>query len=231
MTCMDSRRRCLRALALAPGLGLAAAARAALTEGDAAQAVRAALERGAQVAVAQLGRSGGFLDNPAVRIALPGPLEELARIARLTGQQRRVDELVVSMNRAAEAAVPAGRTVLVQAVRSMSVEDARRILTGGDQSVTQFFSGKTRDPLTRAFLPIVGQSMQKVAVVEKLNALGGKAASMGLVGADAASLQSYVTGRTIDGVYRVIGEEERRIRQDPVGTGSALLARVFGTLR
>lgn len=220
-------------LALGGILGLASAGRAAgpLTEGDAAQGVRAALERGAASAVSMLGRTGGFLDNPKVRIGLPGPWQDLARIARLTGQQAKVDELVVAMNRAAEAAVPEGRTVLMNAVRSMSVEDARRILTGGDQSVTEFFSGKTRMPLTQAFTPIVGRSMQKVALAQKADALAGRAAATGLVRKEDMDLQRYVTERTLDGLYRMIGEEERRIRQDPVGTGSAILSKVFGSLR
>ena len=120
---------------------------AGLTEGDAALGVRAALERGANVAVALLGRQGGFLDNPKVRIPLPGFLDDAAKLLRFTGQQQRVDELVTAMNRAAEAAVPQARTLLVNAVKAMSVEDARKILTEGDDSVTRFFVSKTRAPL------------------------------------------------------------------------------------
>ena len=116
---------------------------AGLTEGDAALGVRAALERGANVAVALLGRQGGFLDNPKVRIPLPGFLDDAAKLLRFTGQQQRVDELVTAMNRAAEAAVPQARTLLVNAVKAMSVEDARKILTEGDDSVTRFFVSKT----------------------------------------------------------------------------------------
>ena len=226
------RRHCLKVLAsLGLPLGFTAASQAAFSEGDAAQAVRAALERGAGSALQLLGRSGGFLDNPAVRIPLPPVLKEAARLARITGQQARVDELVVAMNRAAEAAVPEGRAVLTQAVRSMSIEDARNILSGGDQSVTRFFSDKTRAPLSQAFTPIVARSMQKVSLAEKFEALAGRAVSTGLVRREDANLKGWVTDRTLDGLYRMIGEEERRIRQDPVGTGSALLSRVFGSLR
>lgn len=232
-----ARRLCLRwsrsglVLGCFPAIAFTTRAAGPLTEGDAAQGVRAALERGALAAVAQLGRGGGFLDNPQVRIALPGPWQDLARIARLTGQQARVDELVVAMNRAAEAAVPQGRTVLMNAVRAMSVEDARSILTGGDQSVTQFFTAKTRAPLAQAFRPIVARSMQQVALAQKAEALASRAAATGLVKRDDLDLQTHVTERTLDGLFRMIGEEERRIRRDPVGTGSAVLSRVFGSLR
>jgi len=128
---------------------------AGLTESDAALGVRAALERGAVAAVGLLGRSGGFLDNPKVRIQLPGYLNEAAKVLKYTGQQRRVDDLVTAMNRAAEAAVPEAKVLLVNAVKSMSVEDGRQILTGGDDAATRFFAAKTRAPLGVKFLPIV----------------------------------------------------------------------------
>jgi len=204
---------------------------AGLTESDAASGIRAALERGAAAAVQLLGRPDGFLGNPKVRIPLPGFLEEAAKLLRFTGQQHRVDELVTAMNRAAEAAVPEAKTLLVNAVRSMSVEDGRRILTGGDDAATRFFADKTRAPLTTRFLPIVTKATQKVALAEKYNAVVGKASGLGLVRKEDANLQQYVTGKSLDGLYLIIGEEERKIRSDPVGTGSAILKKVFGSLR
>ncbi|HUG23035.1 DUF4197 domain-containing protein, partial [Piscinibacter sp.] len=119
----------------------------ALTETDAARGIRSALERGAEQAVRLLGRRDGFLGNPQVRIPLPGVLNDAAGWLRATGQGQRVDELVTAMNRAAEAAVPQARRLLVHAVKSMSVDDARRILTGGDDAATRFFAAKTRAPL------------------------------------------------------------------------------------
>jgi len=217
----------LPAVACMPGLAWAAA----VTEYDAASGIRAALERGASAAVQLLGRPDGFLGNPKVRIPLPGFLEEAAKLLRFTGQQHRVDELVTAMNRAAEAAVPEARTLLVNAVRSMSVDDGRRILTGGDDAATRFFADKTRAPLTTRFLPIVTKATQKVALAEKYNAVVGKASGLGLVRKEDANLQQYVTGKSLDGLYLIIGEEERKIRNDPVGTGSAILKKVFGSLR
>jgi len=206
-------------------------ASAAVTESEAASGIRAALERGASAAVQQLGRTDGFLGNPKIRIPLPGFLNDAAKLLKLTGQQHRVDELVTAMNRAAEAAVPEARTLLVNAVRSMSVEDGRRILTGGDDAATRFFAEKTRTPLTARFLPIVTKATDRVALADKYNALAGKAAGVGLLSAKDANLQQYVTGKALDGLYLTIGEEERKIRSDPVGTGSAILKKVFGSIR
>lgn len=229
------RRRFTTALICSTGLwgaGAAPAARAAgLSEADASLGVRAALERGANAAVALLGRPGGFLDNPKVRIPLPGFLKEAAKLAKFTGQQKRVDELVTAMNRAAEAAVPEAKELLVNAVKAMSVDDARKIVTGGDNSVTQFFASKTRTSLAAKFLPIVTQATEKVALADKYNALAGKAASTGLVKKEDANIQQYVTGKALDGLYLMIGEEERKIRKDPIGTGSAILQKVFGALK
>jgi HEAT repeat protein len=208
----------------------AGAARAA-SETDSALAIRTALERGAVAAVDLLGRTDGFLGNPKVRIPLPGVLEDAAGMLRALGQQRRVDELVTAMNRAAEAAVPEARQLLVSTVKALSVEDAVRIVSGGDDAATKFFAGKTREPLTERFLPIVGRATEKVKLAAKYDAVAGRAAKLGLVKADDADLKRYVTGRALDGLYLMIGEEERKIRRDPVGTGSAILKKVFGGLR
>jgi len=204
---------------------------AGITESDAALGMRAALERGAASAVALLGKSGGFLDNPKVRIPLPGFLNEAAKVLKFTGQQKRIDELVTAMNRAAEAAVPQAKVLLVGAVKAMSVEDGKQILTGGDNSVTNFFAGKTRAPLSVTFLPIVTKATEKVALADKYNAVAGKASGLGLLKKDDANIQQYVTGKALDGLYLMIGEEERKIRKDPVGTGSAILQKVFGSLK
>jgi len=199
--------------------------------GDAALGVRTALERGVVSAVGLLGKSGGFLENPKVRIPLPGFLNEVAKLAKFTGQQRRVDELIVAMNRAAEAAVPEAKAMLLNAVKTISVQDGRQILTGGDNAVTDYFARKTREPLSAKFLPIVTKATEKVSLADKYNALAGKAASTGLLSQDDANIQRYITGKALDGLYLMIGEEERKIRQDPIGTGSAILRKVFGSLK
>jgi len=201
---------------------------AQLSNADAASGVKAALARGAEVAVDLLGRTDGFLGNPQVRIGLPGQLEDAAKLMRRFGQGQRIDELVTTINRAAETAVPMGKDLLVGAVQSMSVQDAKNILTGGDTAVTQFFASKTRAPLGERFLPVVTQATDKVGLAQQYNAFAGKAAGFGLLKPEDANLQQYVTGKTLDGLYFMIGEEERKIRKAPVGTGSALLQKVFG---
>jgi hypothetical protein len=217
-------------LACAPLLLLRPAWALNLTEGDANTGIRTALERGANAAVALLGRPDGFLGNPLVRIELPGYLKDAAKLLRATGQGARLDELVTAMNRAAEAAVPAARPLLAKAVKDMSVEDGLKILRGGDDSVTTFFADKTREPLGRQFLPIVTRATERVALADKYNAVAKKASGFGLVRSEDANIQQYVTGKALDGLYRIIGEEEKKIRRDPVGTGSAILKKVFGAL-
>jgi len=198
------------------------------SDADAATGVRSALERGAVAAVGLLGRPDGFLGNPKVRIPLPGFLNDAAKLLKFTGQQHRVDELVTAMNRAAEAAVPEAKALLVAAVKNMGVGDARRIVSGGDDSVTRFFAEKTRVPLGERFLPIVKKQTERVDLASRFNAVAGKASGLGLVKDDDANIERYVTRKALDGLYLMIGEEEKKIRSDPVGTGSALLARVFG---
>ena len=202
-----------------------------LSSADAAAGVRAALEQGATVAVRVLGQPDGFLGNPQVRIPLPGFLEEGQQVLRTLGQGRRLDELSVAINRAAELAVPMGRDVLIQAVRSMTLDDARQVLTGGETSVTDFFSQRTREPLTARFLPLVTQATQSVDLASKYNDVASRASRYGLVKPQDANVEQFVTAKTLDGLYRIIGDEERKIRRDPVGSGSQILQRVFGALR
>jgi hypothetical protein len=202
-----------------------------LTNTEASQGLKAALERGAMAAVGLLGKPGGFLDNPKVRIPLPGFLADASKFLRAMGRGQQIDELEVSMNRAAEAAVPLARDLLANAVKTMSVSDAKKILTGGDTSVTDFFADKTRVPLAGRFLPVVTRATEKVGLAEKYNRVAGKAAGMGLVKKDDAAIEPYVTRKSLDGLYAMIGEEEKKIRQDPAGSGSAILRKVFGSIK
>ena len=202
-----------------------------VTNAEAATGLKTALEKGATAAVALLGKPDGFLGNPKVRIPLPGYLEDASRMLKNFGQGKRIDELVTAINRAAEAAVPMGKDLLVSAVRNMNVNDAKKILTGGENSVTQFFADKTREPLGVRFLPIVTQTTQKVGLANQYNQFAAKAAGFGLVKKEDANIEQYVTGKSLDGLYTLIGEEEKKIRQDPIGTGSAIVGKVFGALK
>ncbi|MBE7940947.1 MULTISPECIES: DUF4197 domain-containing protein [Ramlibacter] len=202
-----------------------------ISNAEAGQGLKAALEQGATVAVSLLGKPGGFLDNPQVHIPLPGFLGDAARLLKTLGQGRQIEELEVAMNRAAEAAVPLAKDLLVGAARSLSVSDARKIITGGPTSVTSYFAEKTREPLGTRFLPVVTASTRKVGLAEKYNRVAGKAAGLGLVAKEDMTIEQYVTRKSLDGLYFMIGEEEKKIRQDPAGEGSAILRKVFGALK
>lgn len=202
-----------------------------LTNAEASSGVKAALTQGAEAAVGLLGKPDGFLSNPQVRIPLPGQLADAAKLLKRFGMGQRVEQLETTLNRAAEAAVPEGKVVLLQAVQNMTVADAKGILSGGDTTVTQFFASKTRAPLAERFLPIVTRETDQLGLTQQYNQLAGKAAGLGLVKAEDANLAQYVTGKTLDGLFTTIGEQERALRRDPVGAGSALLQKVFGALQ
>ncbi|MFW9616785.1 DUF4197 domain-containing protein [Aquabacterium sp.] len=203
---------------------------ASFSNTDAISALRAALSKGADVAVSQLGAADGFLGNDKVRIGLPDMLEKASPILRTMGRGKQLDELISAMNHAAEQSVALARPLLADAIKSMSIQDAQNILQGGDNAVTQYFATKTRAPLTRRFQPVVNQVVDKLAVTRSYNELAGKASAFGVVKGSAMTVQDHVTAKALDALYFVIGEEERRIRRDPVGTGSAILKKVFGAL-
>jgi hypothetical protein len=224
-----NRREFTVAISASTAVGLRPGrAAAATTETEAATGIRAALERGAIAAVGQLGRTDGFLGNPQVRIELPGHLKDAAKLMRQLGQGKKVDELVTAMNRAAEAAMPEARTLFVSTVKAISVEDALRLVRGGATSVTDFFATKTRAPLGLRFLPIITKATEKVQLADRYNAVAAQAARFGLVRGDDANVQKYVTTRALDGLFLMVAEEEKRIRANPLQTGSAILAKVFG---
>ncbi len=202
-----------------------------LSQTEAVRALKSALERGARSAIVQLGRPNGFLGNDKVRIPLPRQLQDAEQMLRTLGQGDRLDELVTTMNRAAEIAVPMAQDLMLGAVRGMTVADGKKILDGGETSVTAFFAEKTRQPLGQKFLPVVTRSTEKVGLAGQYNQLAGRAADFGLLRREEANIEQYVTSRALDGLFYMIGEEERKIRRDPVATGSALLSKVFGALK
>lgn len=202
-----------------------------LSNADATKGLKTALEKGALSAIGILGVQDGFLGNDKVRIGLPPSLNDAVHLLRTLGQGGRVDELITAMNRGAEAAVPMAKDLLVNAVQTMSVTDAKGILSGGDTAVTTFFATKTRPALAVKFLPVVSQATEKVGLAQKYNDVAGKAADMGLMKKEDANIQQYVTGKTLDGLFFMISEEEKKIRQNPVGYGSAILSKVFGAIR
>lgn len=202
-----------------------------LSNKDAVGGLKEALSQGAGKAVATLGRADGFLGNPQVRIPLPGNLEKVAGLMRRLGAGKQVDELETAMNRAAEAAVPEAKNLLVNSIKQMSVEDAKGILTGGDDAATQYFRRSTAAPLAEKFQPIVRKAVARVKLAEKYDQFAGKAAKYGLVKEADTHLDSYVTQKALDGLYLMIAEEEKALRQNPVGAAGSLAKKVFGLLR
>jgi len=202
----------------------------AISSGDASAGVKEALAKGADFAVASLGKSDGFLGNDKVKIPLPGYLQKAESALRMFGMGKQADQLVETMNRAAENAVAEARPVLSDAIKRMTVQDAKAILTGGDDSVTQYFRRTTSDQLATRFMPIVKKQTGKLQLADQYNAFAGKAASAGLVDKKDADLDSYVTQKAMDGLFLMIAEEEKKLRANPVAAGSAVLKKVFGAL-
>lgn len=223
-----------RLTALVAGLALSVNAFALslsdLSQQDAAGGLKDALTQGAKVAVQQLGKPGGFSNNPEVRIELPGKLGKAAKTMKMMGMGDQVEQLETSMNKAAEAAVPQAQALLVDAVKKMTVQDAKGILTGPQDSATQYLNKTSREQLRAKFLPIVKKATDQVGLAQQYNSFAGQAASFGVVDAKSANIESYVTEEALDGLFKMIAEQEASIRQNPTGAATSLAKKVFGVL-
>lgn len=224
-------RMLLSILALAFTGVPAAAQLESITNTEAVSGLKQALTDGSAAAVAKLGVENGFFGNPKVKIPLPPSLQKVEGALRFAGMQRDADELVLSMNRAAEAAVTEAKPLLVDAVKKMSVQDAKGILSGGDTAATDYFRRTTQVQLTQRFLPIVKQATDRVGLAQQYNALAGQGAMFGLIQQDQATVEGYVTGKALDGLYLMIGEQEKAFRRNPVGATSDIVRKVFGSIR
>jgi hypothetical protein len=217
------------------GLVICGAARALtladISNQDAVAGLKDALLQGSARAVAQLAATDGFLGNDKVRIPLPDSMKRVERALRMIGRGKQADELVTSMNRAAEMAVAEAKPLLVNAVKEMSVRDAKGILTGDDDAATQYFKRTTAEPLAQRFLPIVKRMTAKVELAQQYNLLAGQAAQWGLVRKEDADIDEYVTRKALDGLFFVIAEQERAIRRDPMGAATSIAKRVFSAVR
>lgn len=182
------------------------------------------------MAVSQLGKPNGFMGDARVRIPLPKSLRAAEKMMRTLGMKKQADELIETMNRAAELAVVEAKPILLESVQKMTIDDARGILAGGDDAATQYFRRTTSTALGKKFLPIVKQATAKVQLADQYNEYAGQAAKLGLLEEKDANLDSYVTQKALDGLFVMIAEQEKSIRQDPVGTGSKLLQTVFGAV-
>ncbi|MFZ2950206.1 MAG: DUF4197 domain-containing protein, partial [Desulfuromonadaceae bacterium] len=193
--------------------------------------LKEALASGTERAVAAAAKPDGYFGNQAVKILLPGKVQQAADILGKIGYQQQVDEFVLSMNRAAEKAAPKAAVVFGDAIRQMTVEDAKGILSGGDTAATGFFEKKTRLQLFEAFKPMVAKSMDQVGTARSYKALIGKYESvplMSLAGVPSLDLDTYVTNKALDGLFVMVGDEEKKIRTNPAARTTDLLRKVFG---
>lgn len=201
-----------------------------LSSKDATGGLKDALIQAVGSAVGKLGVADGFLGNPKVKIPLPDTMKKGEKVMRMMGMGKQADELVTRMNRAAEAAVPEAKALLVDSVKKMSVADAKAILTGGDDAATQYFKKTTSGPLAEKFLPIVKEATSKVELAQQYNKYAEMGSKFGVVKKDQASLEQYVTNKALDGLYTMMAEEEKAIRKDPLGASTNLIKKVFGAL-
>ncbi len=193
--------------------------------------LKQALTQGAETAVSNLAKENGYLGNDRVRIPLPDSLQKADKTMRKFGMGKYPDELVTAMNRAAEAAVPEARTLLVSAIKNMTVADAKGILTGSNDAATRYFRSNTETALTGKFKPIVGRAMQKVKLAEKYDQFAGKGAKFGLVDERDAKLDDYITRKAMDGLFLMMAEQEKAIRTNPLEATGNLAKKIFAAIK
>jgi uncharacterized protein DUF4197 len=201
-----------------------------LSNKDATGGLKDALVQAVGSAVGKLGVTDGFLGNPQVKIPLPDSLKKVEKGMKMFGMGKQTDELVTRMNRAAEAAVPEAKTLLVDSVKKMSVDDAKAILTGGDDAATQYFKKTTSAALTQKLLPIVQDATAKVQLAQQYDKYADMGSKFGVVNKDQANIEQYVTQKTLDGLFIMMAQEEKSIRQDPLQASTSLIKKVFGAL-
>jgi hypothetical protein len=192
------------------------------------QALKEALQVGTANAVKLTGKPDGYFKNQAIKILLPDKLKSLESGLRAVGYGSQMDELVLGMNRAAERAAPQAKQIFWDAIGAMTIDDARKVLNGGDTAATDYFKGKTTSSLTTAFRPIVETSMSQVGVTRQYKEVLGRAQSIPFLNTEAYDLDHYVVGKALDGLFHVVGDEEKKIRTNPSARVTDLLRDVFG---
>jgi hypothetical protein len=198
---------------------------------DQIESLKQALTQGAQTAVSNLARKDGYLGNPKVRIPLPDSLKKADNAMRKIGMGKYSDELITSMNRAAEAAVPEAKRLFVGAIKKMTVSDAKGILTGSDDAATRYFRKNTETQLAARFKPIVGKAMKKVKLAQTYDRFAGKGAKFGLVDKRDANLEDYITRKAMDGLFLMMAEQEKAIRSNPLKATGSLAKKIFSALK
>ena len=211
-----------------PGFGGKAKTAAVLDDARIGAGLKEALSVGTQRAVRLVDQPGGYLDNEAIKILLPQNLRPVERVLRGFGQGPRVDEFVASMNHAAESAAPEAETIFADAVREMTIDDARKLLNGGDTSITDYFKSKTSAHLATAFRPHVEAAMNKNGVTQQYQQLVGQVPKMPFGNSSSMDINTYVVNKALDGLFYMLGQQEKEIRTNPVARTTTLLKQVFG---
>jgi Protein of unknown function (DUF4197) len=201
-----------------------------LSNTEASSGLKEALTQGVGKAVATLGAADGFFGNKEVKIPLPSSLQKIQKGMKLVGMGKQSDELVLKMNRAAEAAVPEAKTLLVGSIKQMTLADAKAILTGPQDAATQYFKKTTSAQMAEKFLPIVTKATENVKLADSYNKYAAMGSKFGVVKKEDANINQYVTQKALDGVYLMVAKEEAAIRKDPLGQASSLLKKVFGAI-
>ena len=207
----------------------ASKAAAVLSNSDVSDGLKEALIKGARGAIDKLGQPGGFMNNPDVKIPLPGKLQTVEKGLRAIGQSKYADQFVGSMNSAAEAAVPLATDIFVDAIKQMSIEDAKSILSGPDDAATSYLKKVASGPLGEKLLPIVKESTDKVGVTNAYKSMTDKLGPLSnVVDTKSLDLDGYVTDKAMDGIFKYVAAEEKQIRQNPMARTTDLLKKVFG---
>jgi hypothetical protein len=202
-----------------------------ITGKEAAQALRESLDKGARAALVRLGREDGYFANPKVKIGLPKNFAKGERILRSLGQGKKVDDLVLAMNRAAEASAPLAQDLVLDAVKKMTLDDAKAILTGGDDAATTYFRKATETQLSERLLPVVKSVTEGSDLARSYNAVSEKLVRFAGIKSELSTVETYVNKKALDGIYALIAEEERAIRADPVRVAGGLVGKVFQLLK
>jgi hypothetical protein len=211
-----------------PGFGAKANTAAGLSDATIGSGLKEALSVGTQKAVRLVDQPGGYLNNEAIKILPPQNLRPVEKVLRGVGQGARVDEFVASMNHAAESAAPEAETIFAEAVTEMTIDDARKLLNGGDTSITDYFKSKTSARLAVAFRPHVEAAMSKNGVTQQYQALVGQVPWTPFGNGSSLDIDTYVVNKALDGLFYILGQQEKEIRMNPAARTTALLKQVFG---
>jgi hypothetical protein len=197
-------------------------------QGTTVAGLKEALSIGTQNAVTEVSKVNGYFDNKAIKILMPKKLDTVANVLKKVGYSKEVGDFELSMNRAAEKAAPRAKSIFVDAIKEMTIEDARKVLAGGDTAATDYFKEKTHDKLYTAFEPTIASSLDEVGATRSYKTMMTKYESVPFVSKQSLDLDRYVTEKALEGLYYMVGQEEKKIRHDPAARVTDLLRTVFG---